>query len=363
MVSTEGGLTHELPQTRRAGPQLTTQTDDARRDARKARPRMLQLDILRGVAILLVIGNHRFMDPIEGGHLRPLLSLWLRFGWTGVDLFFVLSGFLVGGLLMEELRTWGTVDVHRFLVRRAFKIWPSYFLYIGFVFLAVCYQVGPAKAFMALLPNLMHLQNYLGSPRGHTWSLAVEEHFYLVLPFFLLWAANNFQLRRRSQRTRSQRTRSHQQYIGNQAEAMQAIPLVAILLLVGCTALRVFFNLHQPFSLERDVFPTHLRLDSLFWGVLLAYIYHFRPDLVQRLNSHRAALALLGLMLVSPMMVLKEYGSAFVWTLGFTLLYLGYGCLLLAAVLTPLEESRAGRLMNSPAGRALAAIGLFSYPI
>ena len=66
--------------------------------------RAIQLDVLRGVAILLVIGRHPLAEPHSAGRLQPLAELWFHLGWTGVDLFFVLSGFLVGGLLLKELR-------------------------------------------------------------------------------------------------------------------------------------------------------------------------------------------------------------------------------------------------------------------
>ena len=70
--------------------------------------------------------------------LRPLfLSLGFQdhIGWIGVDIFFVLSGFLVGGLLMKEWKTRGHIDVKRFLIRRGFKIWPQYYLYLAVLLL------------------------------------------------------------------------------------------------------------------------------------------------------------------------------------------------------------------------------------
>ena len=82
--------------------------------------RSKQLDLLRGIAILLVIGNHAALRPQDAGIFTPFAIWWRRFGWTGVDLFFVLSGFLIGGLLMRELQSRDSLDVKRFLVRRWF---------------------------------------------------------------------------------------------------------------------------------------------------------------------------------------------------------------------------------------------------
>src|SRR5438094_6288198 len=77
------------------------------------------LDVLRCVAILLVLGCHV-------GHYRP----WSKFGWIGVDLFFVLSGFLVSGLLFQEFKDRGGINFRRFILRRGLKIWPAFYVYI-----------------------------------------------------------------------------------------------------------------------------------------------------------------------------------------------------------------------------------------
>src|SRR5690348_5392426 len=96
--------------------------------------RSLQLDCLRGVAILLVIFTHQVMPYQGAGVLRGVAGLLHRFGWTGVDLFFVLSGFLISGLLFRELQRDGRLRVGRFLIRRGMKIWPAYFVYLAYVF-------------------------------------------------------------------------------------------------------------------------------------------------------------------------------------------------------------------------------------
>ena len=87
--------------------------------------RNLPLDFLRGVAILLVFGRHLEL-PHPDGFVGVLSEIWFKIGWLGVDLFFVLSGFLIGGLLLTELQQCGKINIGRFLVRsmRASRIAP-----------------------------------------------------------------------------------------------------------------------------------------------------------------------------------------------------------------------------------------------
>src|SRR5580693_9808273 len=117
------------------------------------------LDILRCVAILLVLGWHL---PAEDP--SPLVSdlvwPWRGFGWAGVDLFFVLSGFLVGGLLMAEQLKSGKINLGRFYERRAFKIWPAYYVMIG-IFLVN--RIRRHDSIKPLIGNLLNIQNYTGT--------------------------------------------------------------------------------------------------------------------------------------------------------------------------------------------------------
>jgi peptidoglycan/LPS O-acetylase OafA/YrhL len=302
--------------------------------------RLAVLDAFRGVAILLVLFHHSLIPALWSGAAAPVAGVAHRFGWTGVDLFFVLSGFLVGGLLLGELHERGAVDVRRFLVRRTFKIWPSYFVLIGVVFLLTSTIDPPrdaAKAFKHIVPNLLHVQNYWIGPRLQTWSLAIEEHFYLVLPFFLALVAKG---------------------------RRPGVPLgiLATLLLIGCLALRVRGVMLGVDSATSFVFPTHLRLDSLFFGVLLAYAYRFHPERLRLLVPWRRCLVLIGFACVLPMAVVDLHFSPFVVTAGFSLLYLGYGALLMAALL----PSLFGPASAVPPGRVilvLAGIGRVSYPM
>src|SRR5438874_1796726 len=88
----------------------------------RAPNRLAALDVLRAVAVLLVLGRHfRTVDYGIPAALSVLLRPWHAFGWIGVDLFFVLSGFLVSGLLFAEYRRTGALRAWRFLGRRGFK--------------------------------------------------------------------------------------------------------------------------------------------------------------------------------------------------------------------------------------------------
>lgn len=307
--------------------------------------RLIQLDILRGIAILLVLGRHPVLTPDESGSLHAVATAWHRFGWTGVDLFFVLSGFLVGGLLFHELKARGTLDARRFLIRRAFKIWPSYYLFL--LVFAALRELTRARGASAwdLLPNLLNVQNYLGSPRIHTWSLAVEEHFYLVLPLLLLALIG----RRRA--------------AGGRIAGIPAIPILSVGLLVACTALRWQVAMRPSYTHDELLFPTHLRIDALFFGVMIAYVYHFHEPVIGWLAGHRGLLAASGLALVAPMALVPIEDSVFVGSLGFAMLYVGYGCLLVAIVTLPLDQGWAGRWLGSAPARVVAFVGVFSYPI
>jgi fucose 4-O-acetylase-like acetyltransferase len=119
------------------------------------KPRNQILDVWRGVAILLVLGRH-----------YDYFRFWQSIGWAGVDLFFVLSGFLISGLLFSEYKRFGNISVKRFWLRRAFKIYPAFYCMIAFTvgLLLLTGQSVPKQ----LLHDCFFLQNYL-PPFWGTW--------------------------------------------------------------------------------------------------------------------------------------------------------------------------------------------------
>lgn len=141
---------------------------------------MPQLDGLRAIAVLLVI----FIHADKG--------LRMPGGFVGVDIFFVLSAFLITGLLVQERERTGRIDIGRFYLRRALRLMPPFLLFLA-VYLATAPLIWPAHPHLrdALIAGL-YLSDY-GIPffeapvyLAHTWSLAIEEQFYLLWPLILL---------------------------------------------------------------------------------------------------------------------------------------------------------------------------------
>ncbi len=144
--------------------------------------RVPELDSLRGVAALVVLLFH-----LDTRRFFP--------GWTGVDLFFVLSGYLITSILLKDGRSPGFLP--RFYARRTLRIWPIYYLVL--LGLVAVNPLLPKPASLASLPwALTFTQNislYWGKqpPRPHpafdqAWTLALEEQFYLIWPALVLWA-------------------------------------------------------------------------------------------------------------------------------------------------------------------------------
>lgn len=138
------------------------------------------LDGLRGVAILLVILSHAHAPLFQGA-------------FYGVDIFFVLSGFLITSLLLQEVQTHGRVDYVRFVRRRMYRLMPALALFLAaYCVFAPWLWPGIDDVYTDALVSLLYLADYgiafFDQPGTllHMWSLAVEEHFYLLWPLLLV---------------------------------------------------------------------------------------------------------------------------------------------------------------------------------
>ena len=151
-------------------------------------PRVSELDTFRVMAMLYVVYAHCAEAFVHFGGPKNLFYLdWIRTHPTvGVELFFVLSGYLVGGPLLRELKASGTIDVTRFWIRRALRIWPLYYFAL-FSTLAAYVLTGHVWSFRNGVLSGLFLVNYFDDQvLGDGWSISTEEQFYILVPFALL---------------------------------------------------------------------------------------------------------------------------------------------------------------------------------
>lgn len=147
------------------------------------------LDGLRTIAVTLVIAGYSKNDLVHAGaQTEPkwLFDALFYSGWTGVDLFFVLSGFLIGRILFQEVKSTGTVAVGSFLLKRGLRIWPLYYFICAIVLtkLVLFHQLPPVSE---ILPDLFFVTNFFKETLIFgSWSLSVEEQFYLFAAVFIL---------------------------------------------------------------------------------------------------------------------------------------------------------------------------------
>ena len=203
------------------------------------------LDGWRAIAVSLVIGAHsQPMLRNSGTRVGILGANLLVHSGFGVDIFFTLSGYLICTLLLREKARTGTISLSRFYTRRAFRILPPILLYLATLLILVEYRLLPQILTADFLRVLFFARNYfLGTwYTRHFWSLAVEEHFYLVVPVFFLMLPWKWALR------------------------------VALFLIVVCIGIRWYeFAYFLPTDSVLE-FRTENRFDGLLWGGIMALL-------------------------------------------------------------------------------------------
>jgi peptidoglycan/LPS O-acetylase OafA/YrhL len=146
--------------------------------------RIPSLDGIRALSIAMVVAWHLS----SSGSAPWLGQLWrIDSGNLGVRIFFVISGYLITSLLLAEHARTGTVSLRRFYFRRACRIMPAFYVFLGAMALAAALHLVP-MSHAALLRAATYSSNYLGTgwTLGHSWSLAVEEQFYLLWPSLIV---------------------------------------------------------------------------------------------------------------------------------------------------------------------------------
>lgn len=205
------------------------------------------LDGARSIAVLLVICDHfaYYWKELGNPHLAITSLPIFVWGWTGVDLFFVLSGLLIGQQLWKEYGSTSSVDFFRFFLARAFRIWPLYFAtLLLLVILPLSFK--PRWPDFIFISNYVHVGGYI---RG--WSLSAEEQFYLLTPLLFVI------LRRRGE---------------TWIVAALGVSISAVLLSRYITSRSL---MAQAFDIsvikEMMYFPFHLHCEGLITGLLLAF--------------------------------------------------------------------------------------------
>ena len=222
--------------------------------------RLNGLDTLRALAIALVMLYHL------NGRLPESLAWGRRIGWMGVDLFFALSGYLIGSQLLRPVHAGEPVSLRDFYRKRAYRILPAYLVvlavYVVWPAGREANGISPLWEFLTFTENLFvdYAKNQAFS---HVWSLCVEEHFYLVLPLLVLWL-------------------SKKASVGKTVAVMLLFVALGIVMR-SYTLVHVLWKLspqediYSVRYIERVYYPTWARLDGLIAGVGLALMRIFRP--------------------------------------------------------------------------------------
>jgi peptidoglycan/LPS O-acetylase OafA/YrhL len=291
------------------------------------------LDGIRGVAVLAVMASHfdRFLPPTP--ILTPVIRV-LDFGWFGVDLFFVLSGFLITGILVQTRAATNYFAV--FYMRRILRIFPIYYAVLIAAF-GVAAFVPAAAARLAPIREwwlyALYLENWIAvwlhawppNAIGHFWSLAVEEQFYLVWPVCVLAFSRDLLAR-------------------------VALGASLIALIIRCA----WVALAGPD--DGITYATFCRMDSLLVGALCALLYlrHAGGKPIRHLTAWCVA----PLTAFVVLAIVTHGALAFVQSIGFSLLAIGFGALILGAAVHDREANPVQRVLRNP---GLSRVGKYSY--
>lgn len=308
--------------------------------------RIPELDGLRGVAILMVLAWHYIggQFPNEPGTVANKIREVVGICWSGVDLFFVLSGFLVGGILLDQRDSRSFFST--FYLRRACRIMPLYYAFLVLVGIATCLPwvaATPSFAWSDPTPYwayFLHIQNFYYAAHGHfgdhflgvSWSLAVEEQFYLLAPLLIRWCRPKH------------------------------LPLVLVLLILSATLCRVFAFWFLPNPGVAGYVLLPCRWDSLFLGVLGAWALR-QETIANWLPSKRWFLYSCAVLLVGIVTVLRVVKQGNLLYLGMHLL--GFSCLAVLYLIAVWDAVLPGRSVLQPLlrFRPLQQVGVVSYSI
>ena len=260
--------------------------------------------------------NH-YMAFVSG---EPTFGWGSVVGWTGVDLFFVLSGYLIANQLFAGLARGETLSPGQFYARRAFRTLPAYWVVLALYFLFPVFMGGrtppPLWRFLTFTQNL-GLEP--GTAFSHAWSLCIEEQFYLILPLVLFAGA----------RTASNRS--------------QGWTLIFALLLVGVVSRTILwfdYGPHPHGFYSHIYYSTLCRFDEFLPGIAVAMLKNFHQPLWQRITQYGQRWLLIGAVAVATMLYcvdqyyeIEGHGYGFFMTAaGYSLNAMAFALLVVAAL-------------------------------
>lgn len=300
--------------------------------------RLPGLDLLRTVAIVWVMLFHSFIVGGLGENFAWLSS----YGWMGVDIFFVLSGFLIGAQVFRPLARGERLSFRDFYARRAYRILPAFAIVLGlYVFFPALREAPGLQPWWQFATFTMNLLIDYGSNQAfsHAWSLCVEEHFYLLFPL-LAWGLT--------------RKPSAMKF----AAACVGTVLLGIGLRSGVWLHDSAIDPSRNWFIEDIYYPTWMRLDGLLVGVMLASLRVYRPDVWSRLQGYSNGILLAGIAtLCLAFWLFRDRSGLLGNSIGWPVLSFGLGMLVFAGAD---EKSLIGR-WRIPGAGWIAAISYSVY--
>ena len=281
---------------------------------------------MRALAIIAVMFFHL------GGYMPPKWYPATRFGWIGVDLFFVLSGYLIGGQLCRRMRDGKPLALREFYRKRAFRILPAYFVVLALYFAWPRWRDGnglsPLWEFLSFTVNLL-IDYPAKNSFSHAWSLCVEEQFYLFLPLIVMLL---------SRRPSWKKTAMALIGVLGWGVAIRAWTVLHVL-----APLAPHHGEHSgPFIIsymKHIYYPTYSCLDGLLAGVAVALLELFRPKAWNMLSRYRNHLLVIGVGVT--VVALYTFHDRFTSNVGITAFSSVFGYPLLSAGLAMLIMSAA----------------------
>ncbi|MDQ0066450.1 acyltransferase family protein [Chryseobacterium lathyri] len=296
--------------------------------------RIFGLDLLRMFAIMFVVFSHS--ASILPSKIYYFLDL---FYFDGVCIFFVLSGFLIGNIIIRSVEKNGfsRAELFTFWIRRWFRTLPNYYLFL--IILGILYKIFVnGFPLRAIVPFLFFSQNLVKANDtffGESWSLSVEEWFYLTIPLILFLFVNSFKIKFK-----------------------KALLIVSIFLLLFSTVLRYYMYTNDDLSLMGDYRRVVvMRIDNLMYGVIGAYISYYYKTLWSKVKYVSLAIGIILLL------IWKYYSSIYtsIQTFYYVNIFYPLFCIAILCLLPVLSQYKLKKY--NVVATAITYISLISYSL